>query len=48
MTHQSFANITAGSARQLVGTWRAYRRSYQGTRLLYSATFVEADASARR
>ena len=48
MTHQGFANIAGGSAQQLLGTWRAYRCSYQGSRLPYSATFVEADASARR
>ncbi len=48
MTDQGFANIAAGSPHQRLGTGRAYRCSYQGSRLLYSASFVGTEAGARR
>ncbi len=48
MTHQGFANIAAGGPHQKLDTGRAYRCSYQGSRLLYSASFVEAGPRTRR
>ncbi len=37
-----FANLAAGSAHQKLRTARAYRCTYHGARLLYSANFVHA------